>query len=337
MRRLAILFITFSLIITGLTACTKPEPPLTTIELLSLGEKYLLELNYEQALVQFTKVIEIEPMNPCGYTGAAESYAALGQHEEAKKILQQGYEVVGSSEIKELLEVSISEIEGSPPEAQEAQTADEESGQNVAEFEEQTEANTATEEPQLPQPRAGYPKTERRERVRSDELAVEYAIEEYNEYGNLGKWVCYSINNVELYSYEMTYDTHQNRIQATYINLNNESNRIAKAETFYDLSARVIKKERWFKSGRNEIEIYNYVDENMVIITLLGNVYEEEGRVFSGYEQTIMHKMTSEDSRVAVSGGSGSYETGGYTSITIIEEHSYGEQNTAKEYTYTPQ
>ncbi len=46
----------------------------TPSELLSLGEKYLSELDYEQALVQFLKVVEIEPMNERAYLGAAEAY-----------------------------------------------------------------------------------------------------------------------------------------------------------------------------------------------------------------------------------------------------------------------
>jgi len=101
-----------------LSSCAKPEQALTSTELLDLGEKYLLELNYEQALVQFTKVIEIEPMNPRGYTGAAEVYAALGQHEEVKKILQQGYEATGSAEIEDLLSDATSEQEDSEDEPQ---------------------------------------------------------------------------------------------------------------------------------------------------------------------------------------------------------------------------
>ena len=77
------------LIITA-TACQKTEVPLTAAELLDLGEKYLLDLNYEQALVQFLKVIEIEPMNARAYLAAAEVYLAIGDEDKAIAILQQG-------------------------------------------------------------------------------------------------------------------------------------------------------------------------------------------------------------------------------------------------------
>lgn len=61
---------------------------------LSLGERFLLELEYEQALFHFLALIEIEPMNPRGYTGAAQAHIGLGQHAEAIAILQLGLEVL---------------------------------------------------------------------------------------------------------------------------------------------------------------------------------------------------------------------------------------------------
>jgi hypothetical protein len=66
------------------------DKPLTAAELLDLGEKYLLELDYEQAIVQFSKLIEIEPKNARAYTALAETYTALGQTDEVIAILEQG-------------------------------------------------------------------------------------------------------------------------------------------------------------------------------------------------------------------------------------------------------
>ena len=80
----------------GMAACAKkPEVAQTAAELLDLGEKFLFELDYEQALVQFLKVIEIEPMNPRGYTGAADAYLAMGDLDAAQEILQQGFDKTG--------------------------------------------------------------------------------------------------------------------------------------------------------------------------------------------------------------------------------------------------
>jgi tetratricopeptide (TPR) repeat protein len=66
--------------------------PLTAAELLYLGEKYLLELDYEQAIVYFEQLIDIEPRNPRGYTGLAEAYLALGDTDKAREALERGFE-----------------------------------------------------------------------------------------------------------------------------------------------------------------------------------------------------------------------------------------------------
>lgn len=77
-------FITiFILVLTVCTACQKPLVKVSADELLNLGEKYLLELDYEQAIVQFTKLIEIEPKNARAYTRLAEAYIGMGNTDKA--------------------------------------------------------------------------------------------------------------------------------------------------------------------------------------------------------------------------------------------------------------
>ena len=104
LKRIAKTLAVFTLLLVLLSACARTERPLTADELLNLGEKYLLEMNYEQALVQFLAVIEVERMNPRGYMGAAEAYVGLGDTDSAVQILQDGLNVLpDSSEIQELL------------------------------------------------------------------------------------------------------------------------------------------------------------------------------------------------------------------------------------------
>nr|WP_288827912.1 tetratricopeptide repeat protein [uncultured Clostridium sp.] len=92
------------LLIAVLSSCSSPARPLTSEELLDLGEKYLLELNYEEAVMQFTKLIEIEPKNPRGYLGAAEAYIALGESDKAVAALEEGLEQLPENqEIKAML------------------------------------------------------------------------------------------------------------------------------------------------------------------------------------------------------------------------------------------
>ena len=92
-----------------LSGCSKLEKPLSATELLDLGEKYLLELDYEQALVQFLKVIEIDPMNPRGYTGAAEAYVGLGDTDSAIAILRRGLDATGDADIAARLEAMLAD------------------------------------------------------------------------------------------------------------------------------------------------------------------------------------------------------------------------------------
>ena len=95
--RMASLLLLIVLLTSLLTGCSG-QTAQTAAELLDLGEKYLLDLDYEQALVQFLKVIEIEPMIPRGYTGAAEAYVGLDRIPDAIAILEKGLEIIGPEE-----------------------------------------------------------------------------------------------------------------------------------------------------------------------------------------------------------------------------------------------
>lgn len=53
-------------------------------EKIELGQKYLTELNYTEAVAAFTEVIKIDPSNIEAYVGRAEAYKGLKQYEEAK-------------------------------------------------------------------------------------------------------------------------------------------------------------------------------------------------------------------------------------------------------------
>lgn len=60
---------------------------------LDLGEKYLLDSNYEEAIVAFGKAIELEPKELAVYEKLADAYTAQGKAEEALKVLQQAISV----------------------------------------------------------------------------------------------------------------------------------------------------------------------------------------------------------------------------------------------------
>jgi tetratricopeptide (TPR) repeat protein len=86
---------------------------LTAPELLDLGEKYLLELNYAQAILQFELAIDIEPRNVRAILGIADAYLHLGQQDQAITALSTGFEASGNENLSHALEgVRKSVIEG---------------------------------------------------------------------------------------------------------------------------------------------------------------------------------------------------------------------------------
>lgn len=71
---------------------------------LDLGQKYLEEHNYEQAIVEFDKAIAIDPMSVEAYLGKVEAYIGLGDLQSAFDTLQTGYALTGDERLKEELD-----------------------------------------------------------------------------------------------------------------------------------------------------------------------------------------------------------------------------------------
>ena len=64
------------------TACASKAT--NAAEKIELGQKYLTESNYTEAVAAFTEVIKLDPSNIEAYAGRAEAYKGLKQYEEAK-------------------------------------------------------------------------------------------------------------------------------------------------------------------------------------------------------------------------------------------------------------
>lgn len=73
-------------------------------EMLSTAQKYLIEQNYEQAVIEFNKIIELDPMNPEAYLGLAKAYIDMGNTEKAVETLEKGFELTGDEMLKALLD-----------------------------------------------------------------------------------------------------------------------------------------------------------------------------------------------------------------------------------------
>ena len=76
------LFAVLLLIMALFTACTSKAA--RAQEKIELGQKYLTELNYTEAVASFTEAIELDPENIPAYMGRAEAYIGLKQYDDAK-------------------------------------------------------------------------------------------------------------------------------------------------------------------------------------------------------------------------------------------------------------
>ena len=113
-RGLAIAFATVVLVC-ALTACSSSEPGLSAADLQETGERNLLEGDYRQALLYFTQLIRIEPGDPRGYIGAADSHIGLGQGGGAIAVLRDGLDrIPDDADIRAMLDGLIAQ---EPPDA----------------------------------------------------------------------------------------------------------------------------------------------------------------------------------------------------------------------------
>ena len=71
---------------------------------LDLGHKYLVELSYDKAVLEFTDAIEIDPMNADAYLGLADAYIGQGDTDKAVEVLEKGFDKTGDDRIMEKLD-----------------------------------------------------------------------------------------------------------------------------------------------------------------------------------------------------------------------------------------
>ena len=115
MKKLISTFIALTMIITVAACAQQPTTAISTSDTLAAAERYLSELNYEQAIIEFDKILEVEPKNVDAYLGKAEAYIALGNTEAALSALREGYEQTGDERLKTRLD-EMSEHDEAEPE-----------------------------------------------------------------------------------------------------------------------------------------------------------------------------------------------------------------------------
>lgn len=84
--RTLLLLLTITMLIAGCGASKEEQ----IAEQLSLGQKYLLEQDYEQAVVAFNKVIKLDPQQIEAYEGLMDAYSASGNYADAVTTYEKG-------------------------------------------------------------------------------------------------------------------------------------------------------------------------------------------------------------------------------------------------------
>lgn len=101
---IAIAVTALALGIIAVLSIPKESSTQTADEFINAGNKYLIELSYDKAVIEFNKAIEIEPRNADAYIGLAEAYLGLGEDEKAIETLELGYENTRDERIKKMLD-----------------------------------------------------------------------------------------------------------------------------------------------------------------------------------------------------------------------------------------
>ena len=80
------------------------ESKLRVNDQLTLGNRYLSQLDYEKAIAAYKAVIEIDPKNVDAYIGLADAYIGLEDEEQAAQILEVALSETGDDRIQEYLQ-----------------------------------------------------------------------------------------------------------------------------------------------------------------------------------------------------------------------------------------
>lgn len=119
---------------------------------LKAADKYLAELDYEQAIIEFEKAIGIEPKNVEAYLGMAEAYEGLENIDKVIEVLEKGYEITGDDKVLEALQFLMGEqeIEESSTELTETEESSSEPGEEPVDLSEETLRKILTENVSAP-------------------------------------------------------------------------------------------------------------------------------------------------------------------------------------------
>lgn len=112
--------------------------------LITLAQKFLDDADYEKAIIEFDRVLTVDPLNVDAYVGKAEALEALGRTDEAIKVLEQALEAVrdsaGADEL-DMLQRLLDELNGAVVVESTAEATDTAEAPETAEAEQPAQAD----------------------------------------------------------------------------------------------------------------------------------------------------------------------------------------------------
>ena len=239
------LFIIFAVIFAVAVSGDKGENTQTVMsEKLSLGQKFLLDLEYDKAVAEFTAVIDIEPKNVDAYMGLASAYMGMGEKEKAIETLEKGLMETDDETIREKL------MELKTPEETTAEVT------TTPEMTTTPEVTTTPEETTVVEVKTKHPALK----------TIKYFYPDYWEYKVPRKTVYYSYNYSN--QIERESDGYDSRGGFSY-------------GYNYDSNGRLISKYQFFGFNPEEPmgEIIIRYDENNLIVAEEYYFYESTGKI----------------------------------------------------------
>ena len=106
----SVVLVVIAVVIIGIIVYSN-SAPVKLSKQLELGQKYLTEQDYEQAIVAYQVAIEIDPMASDAYLGLADAYIGQGEYEKATEVLQTGYDITADERLRDKLAEVTAEIE----------------------------------------------------------------------------------------------------------------------------------------------------------------------------------------------------------------------------------
>ena len=291
---------------------------------LTMGEKYLTQGNYEQAVTMFTRAIQVDDRAEAAYLGRAEAYTQLGENEAAEADLTFIIDELGTDDAEVYLtRAAVYDALQQPEKAQADRDAAQKLGHDAPDANTDADVVEATPTPEpTPEPTATPQPT------RMLSVPVTY------DPGYFQSYMTYKYN-ADLMLIERgnhgitTFDDHGNIVKST----SNDGGEIT-YDNVYDTNGNLTQVTRHDSDGQTYVTSYTYDDhgnetsssESDGSYSTTTNRYDEQGRLINSHEESHSEYMDG------VTDKTYEFRSDGYTEKLTIS----GGESTYTETEYTP-